>query len=309
MPHSGWRASGAHIGYPPGLAGRRWICGCYGRSVIGDLAGVSEPTVAVRVLDELRRCGVALDDDELAHRLGISPRQTINQVRRGLERAGRLRRYVGSAGKIVNDLHRGDGQVRPATTSAELAPGVLGPVGGGALPAAGDCREQRDAERVMLGLLGERFGVVLKPRRIALEDGIRVEVDGPMRSCRSWLRRGRIRDHPRSRRSTRCWPRIGPQDVQELPATPRVGREDGKLSISRMDTLSRHERALPLIKGEWCGSSLVSGRCCGSCQECVIVSGRGQHRPSRREWRTVSRSTSKLAPPYPVASTPTVGDA
>ena len=30
----------------------------------------------------------------------------------------------------------------------------------------------------MLELLGERYGVVLRPRRISLEDGIRVEVDG-----------------------------------------------------------------------------------------------------------------------------------
>lgn len=44
--------------------------------------------------------------------------------------------------------------------------------------AAGDSREQRLAERVMLELLGERLGVELKPRRILLDDGIRVEVDG-----------------------------------------------------------------------------------------------------------------------------------
>lgn len=47
---------------------------------------------------------VRLDDDELARRLGVSPRQTIKQVCRGLERSGRLLRHVGSEGKIVNDL-------------------------------------------------------------------------------------------------------------------------------------------------------------------------------------------------------------
>jgi hypothetical protein len=97
---------------------------------------MTEPTVAVRVLDELRRSGIALDDDEVARRLGVSPRQTINQVCRRLESAGRLRRYVGSAGKVVRDLRLADGQSAVATASA----------------------------------------------------------------------RGPIRDHRRSRRSTRCWP-------------------------------------------------------------------------------------------------------
>jgi DNA-binding GntR family transcriptional regulator len=53
-------------------------------------------TIAARVLDELRRVRRPLDDDELASRLGVSPRQTINQVCRRLERSGRLRRYAGS---------------------------------------------------------------------------------------------------------------------------------------------------------------------------------------------------------------------
>jgi hypothetical protein len=46
--------------------------------VFSDLVHVTEPTVAVRVLDELRRCRIALDDDELARQLDVSPRQTIN---------------------------------------------------------------------------------------------------------------------------------------------------------------------------------------------------------------------------------------
>jgi hypothetical protein len=147
--------------------------------MISDLVDMTEPTVAVRVLDELRQCRVALDDDELAHRLAVSPRQTINQVCRRLERAGRLRRYVGSAGKIVNDLRR-DGDHLPAVAAGavQVAGDAVDPLGDGDRPAAGDSREQRHAERVMLELLGERLGVVLKPRRIVLEDGIRVEVDG-----------------------------------------------------------------------------------------------------------------------------------
>ena len=150
----------------------------YGTYVIDDLVHMTEPTVAVRVLDELRRCRVALDDDELAHRLGVSPRQTINQVCRRLARAGRLHRYVGSAGKIVNDLRRGDDLVPSTATGADRARDVVGPLGDGGLPAAGDSREQRHAERIMLDLLSERLNVVLEPRQIPLEDRIRVEVDG-----------------------------------------------------------------------------------------------------------------------------------
>jgi len=41
-----------------------------------------------------------------------------------------------------------------------------------------DSRVQREAEPLMLALLGERLGVELTPRRIDLGDGVRVEVDG-----------------------------------------------------------------------------------------------------------------------------------
>jgi hypothetical protein len=65
---------------------------------LSDLVHVTQPTVAVRVLDELRQCRVTLDDDELARRLSVNARQAVNQVCRRLELAGRLRRYVGSSG-------------------------------------------------------------------------------------------------------------------------------------------------------------------------------------------------------------------
>lgn len=45
-------------------------------------------------------------------------------------------------------------------------------------PAAGDSSVQRRAEGVMLRLLGERLGTTLRPRKFALPDGARVEVDG-----------------------------------------------------------------------------------------------------------------------------------
>jgi hypothetical protein len=42
-----------------------------------DHARVTESIIASRVLDKLRRCDVAVDD-ELARRLGVIPQQTIN---------------------------------------------------------------------------------------------------------------------------------------------------------------------------------------------------------------------------------------
>jgi len=65
---------------------------------------MASPTIATRVLDELWRSGRPLDDDELARRISVGPRQAINQVCRRLERSGRLRRYTGPEGKIVNDV-------------------------------------------------------------------------------------------------------------------------------------------------------------------------------------------------------------
>jgi hypothetical protein len=123
-------------------------------------------TVRTRVLDELRRCSVPLDDDQLAKRLDVSPRQTINQVCRRLEGDGLLHRYVGADGKIVNELRQVDDAQQPVTpaTIPELPPG--------------DSSEQRHAEGVILRLLGEHLGLTLLPRSIPLANGVRVEVDG-----------------------------------------------------------------------------------------------------------------------------------
>ncbi|WP_200210393.1 hypothetical protein [Micromonospora coerulea] len=124
-------------------------------------------TIAVRVMQELLRTRLPLDDDELARRLEVQPRQTINQVCRRLEEGGRIRRYIGPSGKIVNEHLDG---TRPATLviQQEALPE----------PAAGDSAAQRRAEGVMLGLLSERLGCQLKPSRFALANGARVEVDG-----------------------------------------------------------------------------------------------------------------------------------
>jgi hypothetical protein len=75
-------------------------------------------TIAARVLEELRRSGRPLDDDELARRLSVRPRQTINQVCRRLERSGHLRRYTGPEGKIVNDIRPSSAAQSPLTAPA-----------------------------------------------------------------------------------------------------------------------------------------------------------------------------------------------
>ncbi|WP_422735252.1 hypothetical protein ACN263_16790 [Micromonospora sp. WMMD729] len=124
-------------------------------------------TIAERIVQELLRAGTPLDDDELARRLDVQPRQTVNQVCRRLEQSRRLSRYIGPAGKIVNELSR-QGSASSPIVGQETRPG----------PAAGDSAVQRHAESVMLGLLGVRLGCTLSPRRFVLEDGSRVEVDG-----------------------------------------------------------------------------------------------------------------------------------
>jgi hypothetical protein len=55
-----------------------------------------------RVMAAIRASSRPLDDDQLAARTGISPRQAVNQICRALERAGMLRRRPGPDGKIVN---------------------------------------------------------------------------------------------------------------------------------------------------------------------------------------------------------------
>ncbi|MCM0673870.1 hypothetical protein NCC78_04000 [Micromonospora phytophila] len=124
-------------------------------------------TIAERVVQELLRTRLPLDDDELARQLDVQPRQTINQACRRLEQSRRLRRYIGPSGKIVNEIVS-DTFPEDAVVQQKVL----------AEPAAGDSAPQRQAEGIMLGLLGERLGCVLKPRRFSLADGARVEVDG-----------------------------------------------------------------------------------------------------------------------------------
>ena len=125
-------------------------------------------TVRERVLETLRLTTRPLDDDELAVRLDVHPRQTVNQATRKLERAGLLRRVTGPDGKLVNVLVRGIADAAPVVV--ELAAGHE--------PPPGDSSEQRAAERLMLDALGRDLGgLSLEPARIVI-DQVRVEVDG-----------------------------------------------------------------------------------------------------------------------------------
>ena len=53
-----------------------------------------------RILDAIN--SGPLDDDELSRRLGVGHRQAVNQAAHRLEAQGRLRRFTGPEGKIVN---------------------------------------------------------------------------------------------------------------------------------------------------------------------------------------------------------------
>jgi hypothetical protein len=137
-----------------------------------------------RVAAVIRISSQPLDDDQIAARTGISPRQTVNQICRALEHAGMVRRRSGPDGKIINewlgDQDREAGST-PAAASApvhqEGAPADPAAIANGAAPA-GDSAEQRGAERVMLDLLGAQLGLELNPATITVPSGERVEVDG-----------------------------------------------------------------------------------------------------------------------------------
>jgi hypothetical protein len=137
-----------------------------------------------RVTAAIRISSRPLDDDQVAVRAGISPRQTVNQICRALERAGMVRRRQGPDGKIVNEW-LGDRDQEPGSIP-EPASSVVPGIGASANPAAvadgavpaGDSAEQRGAERVMLDLLGSRLGLELNPATIAVPSGERVQVDG-----------------------------------------------------------------------------------------------------------------------------------
>jgi hypothetical protein len=138
-----------------------------------------------RIIEAIRISSRPLDDDQLADRTGISPRQSVNQICRELARAGLVRRRPGLGGKIVNERlgdHGRQADSGPAASDAGVSrTAVLTDVAaiqaGGESPP-GSSREQRDAERVMLDLLSQQLGCVLNPVRLTVPSGERVELDG-----------------------------------------------------------------------------------------------------------------------------------
>ncbi|MGZ3303284.1 MAG: MarR family transcriptional regulator [Isosphaeraceae bacterium] len=56
-----------------------------------------------RIIVAMRMSPSPLDDDQLADLAGISPRQSVNQICRELERAEMVRRRPGPDPKIVNE--------------------------------------------------------------------------------------------------------------------------------------------------------------------------------------------------------------
>lgn len=133
-----------------------------------------------RISEAIRLSSRPLDDDQLADRTGISPRQRVNQICRELERTGMLRRRSGPDGKIVNEWL---GNEDPKPDSGLTLGDVSRPSDGSAVQPdhelpPGSSREQRDAERVMLDLLGQQLGRELNPAKLAVPSGERVEVDG-----------------------------------------------------------------------------------------------------------------------------------
>jgi hypothetical protein len=135
-----------------------------------------------RISEAIRLSSRLLDDDQLADRTGILPRQRVNQICRELERAGMVRRRSGLDGKIVNEwlgnedpksdsgLTAADADVSQTSDGSAVQPDHELP--------PGSSREQRDAERVMLDLLGQQLGRVLNPAKLVVPSGERVEVDG-----------------------------------------------------------------------------------------------------------------------------------
>jgi hypothetical protein len=125
-------------------------------------------TVRERVLEALRLATHPWDDDELSGRLGIHPRQTVNQAARKLEREGLIRRVSGPDEKLVNVLADDAGVSTPVVVERPQLH----------QPPPGDSGEQRAAERLMLDALGRDLGgLILQPARIHVGD-VNVEVDG-----------------------------------------------------------------------------------------------------------------------------------
>ena len=237
------------------------------------------------IVAAIRVSSQPLDDDQLAARTGISPRQRVNQVCRALERAGMVRRGPGPDGKIVNEWLGEPGR-EPATTpslAGTAAGGADAPAGpavtsAGAEPA-GDSAEQRGAERVMLDLLGAQLGRELNPDTITVPSGERVEVDGAD-AGRTVL--------------AECWAHQGPPKSAQKAQGPGRCLQAGLDWHHRLPAAAAHR-----VPERPAGRSAVPAR-----REVVGLSRPpGQpHRGPRRQppRRPAPSSSSSTAPPLPL---------
>jgi hypothetical protein len=84
----------------------------------------------------------------------------------------------------------------------------------------GSSTEQRNAERVMLDLLGQDLGIRLDPATITVASGERVEVDGTDTERTVLVECWATRDPQSPRNGTRSWPTCSNSTGSAAPSTP-----------------------------------------------------------------------------------------
>lgn len=119
----------------------------------GSILAVMQPgSHRDRIIEAIRISSRPLDDDQLADRTGISPRQSVNQICRELARAGLVRRRPGLGGKIVNEWlgdHGRQADSGPAASDAGVSrTAVLTDVA--AIRLAASCRRAARVSSVTL---------------------------------------------------------------------------------------------------------------------------------------------------------------
>lgn len=129
------------------------------------------------ILSAVRVSSAPLDDDQLAAKTGITPRQTVNIICRQLRDEGVIDRVTGPDGKIVNVLRRAAATEHEQPAADESVSGTRDATTAATEPA-GHAREQRLAEVHLLDALAKELGKALAPTTIRLPSGVRVEVDG-----------------------------------------------------------------------------------------------------------------------------------
>ncbi|MEO5981872.1 MAG: helix-turn-helix domain-containing protein [Pedococcus sp.] len=155
--------------------GRMCLCGC-GSSALLQYQPGHDARHAGEVGRELATAGASLTPEKREAILQALPSDAL--------RAKALKIAEGRAA----------GAIRALPPAARGAASALPPAPESLEVAAGSSHEQRNAERVMLDLLGDRLGTALNPRRLIHESGAYVEVDGASPDLRflveCWAHRG-----------------------------------------------------------------------------------------------------------------------